>query len=118
MRFLFDEHVSLAAARELVRRGIDITHVVDIPGLVSAPDPVVLEHAIEEDRILVTRNYRDFAPLVDGLNRLGRSLPGVLFLPTSVPQNDPGAHVRAIENWLRDCPPGSNPVENTYLWLH
>lgn len=116
MRFFFDVHVNQTAVRELARRGLDVEHAKEI-GMDRADDPVLLQYAIEQDRILVTRNYCDFAPLVAELNRLGRSFPGVLFLSNSIPQGDPGAHVREIEKWVNSCPPDVNPVENTYIWL-
>src|ERR1044072_6981872 len=116
MRFFFDEHVSRPAAHELVKRGFDIAHVLEV-GMKSASDPAVLEYAMEHGRILVTRNYRDFAPLVQLLNSQGRSFPGVLFIPHSISQRDTGGHVRAIEAWVESCPPGLNPAENTLIWL-
>ena len=116
MRFFFDEHVSQPAARELVKRGLDVEHVLDV-GMKSASDPAVLEYAIEHGRILVTRNYRDFVPLVQVLNRRGRTFPGVLFLAHSIAPGDAGAHVHAIAGWVASCPPDTNPVENTFLWL-
>ncbi|HSU15655.1 DUF5615 family PIN-like protein [Longimicrobium sp.] len=116
MRFLFDVHISEAAARELVRRGIDVVHATEA-GLREASDPELLEHAIGEGRIVLTRNYHDFAPLVEALNRAGRSFPGVLFLSTSIPQGNAGAHVNRIEAWIASCPPGYNPVQNTFGWI-
>ncbi|HEU4455326.1 MAG TPA: DUF5615 family PIN-like protein [Longimicrobium sp.] len=116
MRFFFDEHVSRPAAHALVKRGVDVEHITDV-GMARASDPEVLEYAIEHGRILVTRNYKDFAPLVQALNRMRRPFPGVLFLAHSIPPGDPGSHVRAIEDWIRGCPPGVNLVENTYLWI-
>jgi predicted nuclease of predicted toxin-antitoxin system len=116
MRFLFDVHVSVAAARELVRRGVDVVHATGA-GLREASDPELLEHAIGDDRIVVTRNYRDFAPLVEALNRAGRSFPGVLFLSTSIPQGNPGAHVTRIEAWIASCAPVENPLQDTFGWI-
>lgn len=116
MRFLFDVHVSEAAARELVRRGHDVVHAVDA-GLREADDPVLLERAIHDGRILVTRNYQDFAPLVEALNRAGRSFPGVLFLSTAIPQGNAGAHVNRLEGWISSCPADVNPVQDTFGWL-
>jgi hypothetical protein len=50
----------------------------------------------------VTRNDRDFAPLVAARAAAGESFPGVLFLPVSIPQADVGAHVLALERWIAD----------------
>lgn len=116
MRFLFDVHVNETAARELVRRGHDVVHAVEA-GLREADDPALLEHAIADGRILVTRNYQDFAPLVEALNRGGRSFPGVLFLSTGIPQGNAGAHVTRFEAWISSCPPDLNPVLDTFGWI-
>lgn len=116
MRFLFDVHVNETAARELVRRGHDVVHAVEA-GLREADDPTLLEHAITEGWILVTRNYQDFAPLVEALNRAGRSFPGVLFLSTAIPQGNAGAHVNRIEAWISSVPPEENLVQDTLGWI-
>lgn len=116
MRFFFDVHVNRAATRELVRRGLDVVHANDVE-LGEAEDPELLEYALSEERILVTRNYQDFAPLVEALNRAGRSFPGVLFLSASIPQGNAGAHVTKIEAWVASCPPGHNPVQDTFGWI-
>lgn len=46
----------------LVARGVDVVHALDTV-FVSAPDVVVLEWASRQDRVIVTRNYRDFSNL-------------------------------------------------------
>jgi hypothetical protein len=67
----------------------------------------------------VTRNYQDFAPLVEQAARQRLRFPGVLFLAQSLPQSDIGAHVRALESWLeRARAAGANPLESTLGWLH
>jgi predicted nuclease of predicted toxin-antitoxin system len=117
LRFLFDQHVSGPAVRQLRDRGVDIIHVADV-GLSTADDPRIFHWAMKERRIFVTRNYRDFAPLVDAFTRRGEPFPGVLFYPTSVRQNDAGHHVRALLEWLEVASArGINPVENSYAWL-
>lgn len=99
LRFLFDEHLNLPACQALRKRGLDVTHVIEM-GLAGASDPEVLSAAAAESRIMVTRNYSDFAKLVEAFNARGRSFPGVLFVPVSLPQTDAGALVRAIERWI------------------
>lgn len=93
---LLDEHVNLAAYQQLLARGMDVAHVL-AAGLAGSPDPEVLQWAIDAGRIVVTRNYQDFAPLVQNLAARAVPFPGVLFLSTSIRQNDVGAHVRTIE---------------------
>lgn len=85
MKFLIDEDLSPKVAEWLrVEDGIDAIHVRD-RGLLGYPDPVILQKAYEEDRILVTANVKDF-------QRLARSHtlhPGiVLVLDGSLPRDD------------------------------
>jgi predicted nuclease of predicted toxin-antitoxin system len=99
LRFLFDEHVNKPACDALRERGVDAVHVLDI-GLEGASDPEVLDRAATEGRIVVTRNYRDFAGLVEAYNARQQSFPGVLFLAASLSQANVGGHVRGVEAWI------------------
>lgn len=110
-----DNHVHHGACRELQRRGVDVEHVGDV-GLGDADDVEVLEYAIRDERIVAARNYADFARLVETMNREGRAFPGVLFLAPAISNDDPGAHVTAILDWL-DRHEGRNPIENSGGWL-
>jgi len=113
-RFLFDEHVNVPAMKQLQGRGIDVVHVGDV-GLARAKDETIFDWARRENRIIVTRNYQDFAPLVEQAARQRLRFPGVLFLAQSLPQSDIGAHARALE---RARAAGANPLESTLGWLH
>lgn len=117
LRFVFDQHMSGPALRQLRSRDIDVVHVAEV-GLSEASDPDIFRWAVAEGRIVVTRSYRDFAPLV-GIS-LDRStpFPGILFCATSIRHNDAGAHVRALEAWIREARArGENPVQNSFGWL-
>ena len=121
---LLDEHVNVGAYQQLLARDVDAYEVgvalagaVLDAGLAGAPDPEVLQWAIVEGRVVVTRNYRDFAPLVQNLAASGVPFPGVLFLATSIRQNDIGAHVRAIEAWVTAFAAGDKSVTNSFSWL-
>lgn len=113
---LFDEHVNVTACRQLQADGVDVVHALEV-GLGSTPDPDIMRWGIEQDRIVVTRNYQDFAPLVQSLAGRGMSFPGVLFLSTSVRQNDVGAHVRAIRGWITAFAGGDTSVAGSFAWL-
>ncbi len=113
---LFDEHVNAVACRQLQAQGVDVVHVLEV-GLEGASDPDVLQWAIASGRVVVTRNYRDFAPLALALARRGEPFPGVLFLPSSIPQGDVGAHVRAVQAWIAARAAGETSVENGFGWL-
>ena len=115
-RFLFDEQVSKPACDALRARGVDVTHVLDI-GLARASDAEVLACASSEARIGGTRNYRDFAALVEAYRAGGKRLPGVLFLSVSLSQSDVGAHVGAMEEWIAGRGAEGESMENSIGWL-
>lgn len=114
---LLDEHIAVSAARELRERDVDAVHVLE-EGLGGTPDPRLLRWCQEHGRILVTRNYKDFAPLVEMLSRRGERFPGVLFVSPSIAQHDVGAHLRAVEAWLDRREDHEADVTGTFGWLH
>ena len=124
LRLLFDEHVSTPACHVLREHGVDVRHVLDV-GLGRAPDSDVLAWAAAEGRIVVTRNDRDFATLIEAYTAHGWSFPGVLFLPASLSQADVGAHGRAIEAWMaiqaaadpEGVDAGRSPITNSFAWV-
>ncbi|HEY7328243.1 MAG TPA: DUF5615 family PIN-like protein [Gemmataceae bacterium] len=63
MRIYLDEDIASALLAQLLRRaGHDVLLPADL-GLSGEPDTVVLRNAIREDRVLLSRNYRDFENL-------------------------------------------------------
>lgn len=117
--FLFDELVHFQAYVQLKRRGVDVEHIGNT-SMRGCSDLAVLDFAANAGRIVLTRNYRDFAPLVESFSSQGRSFPGVLFIASSVPQSDAGAHVAALEHWIASNSNSMrmNPVANTFAWLN
>lgn len=119
-RFLFDQHVNGRSLRQLRKRGVDVLHVAEV-GLAEADDADIFVWAMRESRLVVTRNYRDFVPLVQSHASHGgsdRDSPGVLFDPTSIRESDVGGHVRALERWIERAEAiGGNPARNGYEWL-
>lgn len=85
MKFLIDEDLSpKAAARLRMEGGFDAIHVRDRDWL-GKPDPIILQRAYEEDRILVTANVKDFQRLA----RVRELHPGiVLFLAGSLSRDE------------------------------
>lgn len=116
LRFLCDEHIGVPVYRALEKAGFDVVHLLAL-GLGGTRDPEVLQYARDEGRILLTRNYQDFAPLVERWVIVQEGFPGVLFIATSIFQADVGAHVRALKRWAEDAGEGSRSIENTYGWL-
>lgn len=116
-RFVFDQHVNARALKQLQARGLDVVHVAEV-GLSEADDPEIFAWSIDQGRIIVTRNYQDFAPLVSAYAEDARAFPGVLFIATSVPHADAGHHVRSLLAWIEAADQaGHNPVASTYGWL-
>jgi predicted nuclease of predicted toxin-antitoxin system len=116
-RFLFDQHVNGPAMHVLRAQGADVVSVADV-GLARADDVAILRWAQREERIVVTRNYRDFAPLAEALAARRQSFPGVLLLATSIRQSDVGGHVAALTMWIANAErSGRNPVQDSVGWL-
>lgn len=115
--FLFDQHVNGPAMYALRAQGVDIVHAAEI-GMARADDASLLQWAQREGRIIVTRNYRDFAPLAEALAARRSAFPGVLFLASSIPHSDVGAHVRALTTWIAVVQQsGHNSVQGSCAWL-
>lgn len=76
MKFFIDECLSPQLARRLNERNIDAFHPLGV-GRRGEDDHVILRRCIEEDRIIVTENARDFRGLV-GRQELH---PGLIILP-------------------------------------
>lgn len=85
MKFLIDEDLSPKVAERLrLDSGLDVFHVRE-RNLLGQPDPVILQRAYEEDRILVTANVKDFQRLA----RARELHPGiVLFLAGSLSRDE------------------------------
>lgn len=66
-------------------------------------DPQVLQLAAEQERILVTRNSRDFAPLLRGWSEERRHHSGCILIWT-LAHNEFGAIVNGITKLLREHP--------------
>ncbi len=115
--FLFDQHVNARALKQLRAQGLDLVHAAEV-GLSEADDPEVFAWSIAQGRIIVTRNYQDFAPLVSAHAKKGLAFPGVLFIATSIPHADAGHHVRSLLAWIEAADQaGHNPIASTYGWL-
>jgi predicted nuclease of predicted toxin-antitoxin system len=101
MRLYLDED---SASRELVRflerAGHDVSTAQEAK-LIGESDPLQLTQAVLDDRICMTKNYRDFRQLHILVMQCGGSHPGIFALRSD---NDrrrdmkPGQIVTAIEN--------------------
>jgi NAD(P)-dependent dehydrogenase (short-subunit alcohol dehydrogenase family) len=77
LRLLLDAHVSgRVMATALAKRGHDVRALTDEPALEGLDDEDVLRLAVEQDRILVTYDVKDFPPLLRAWAEAGRGHAG------------------------------------------
>jgi predicted nuclease of predicted toxin-antitoxin system len=86
MRFLADEHINLAIARDLLREEPDLD-IVELrqAALLGAPDPEVLEWAAREGCVLVTRDMGTVPDYAFARVAAGLPMPGVFVLRHKAP---------------------------------
>ncbi len=83
MRLLLDANLSgRRIARPLRDDGHDVVALTERPELEGLADPEVLGLAAGDGRILITRNSRDFAPLLRDWAEAGRSHAGCVLIWT------------------------------------
>jgi hypothetical protein len=103
VRLLLDENVHVRVAGALATLGVDAVHAIDA-GLQGSSDVTLFEWAAREDRVIVTRDYADFAHLARVAARSGRRFAGVLFLSRLLRPDDVGGIARALQERLRTGP--------------
>lgn len=87
-RLLLDEMIGPRVAEQLRAQGLDVRSVVTDAALRGLPDETVLEHAHQDQRILVTRNIVDFARLDQHWKAEHRGHAGLVMVPEQAfPQN-------------------------------
>jgi predicted nuclease of predicted toxin-antitoxin system len=87
----------------LTKRGHDVLSLASDAALGALDDPQVLELAAEQSRILVTRNARDFAPLLREWAEADRHHAGCILIWT-LAHHEFGAIIRGVTRLLDDCP--------------
>jgi len=97
---------------ELESRGIRAIHAAE-EDLATADARGLLESAIEDECLLVTRNYADMSDLAAAYRHAGRDFPGVLFLPPD--PLAPAAQADRIAAWL--AAGGAESATNSCEWL-
>jgi hypothetical protein len=81
VRLLLDANLSPRRIAEPLRNaGHDVMALAAEPALEGLDDPEVLALATGQERILVTRNSRDFAPIVRGWAESGRDHAGCILI--------------------------------------
>ncbi len=86
VRFLADENLNREIVTGLLRlvEDIDIVRVQDV-GLRTADDPVILQWAAAEGRVLVTHDIATVPDFAHGRVSAGLSMPGVFIVRTALP---------------------------------
>jgi nucleoside-diphosphate-sugar epimerase len=79
---LLDEMFSGAIAEQLRAKGHDVLAVVADPALIGLPDDLILAHAADTGRALVTANIKDFMPLDARYRAAGQTHAGLILVPT------------------------------------
>ncbi len=79
-----DEGFRHAITRQLRERGVDVVTAQEV-GLVRTPDPVILEWAANEGRIVITDDVSTMREYANDRLRAGLPVPGVLLIPQSIP---------------------------------
>lgn len=83
MRLLLDANLSPRGLAEPLRKaGHDVLALAAEPAFEGLDDPEVLRLATRERRILVTRNSRDFAPILREWAEAGRTHAGCILIWT------------------------------------
>lgn len=83
MRLLLDANLSpRGIAAKLRKNGHDVLALAEDATFEGLPDPQVLELAASEQRVLITRNSRDFAPLARQWAEAGRPHAGIILIWT------------------------------------
>lgn len=110
LRYLLDEDVNPAVSEAARALDLDVVsvHAIERTGI-SFPDHVQLRHAAGERRILVTRNRDDFIRLTRDFFQAGEPHFGVLVIPHTLPNKDPGRVARALKRWHDERPAEQGP---------
>jgi predicted nuclease of predicted toxin-antitoxin system len=98
LRYLLDEDVHPEAATAARGLGLDILSVHEA-GRRGRTDYDQLRLAAADGRIFVTRNRDDYLTLTVEAFRTGEPHHGVLILPHTLPNTQPGRIARAVAAW-------------------
>lgn len=83
-----------------IARGLGLNAVsVHEIGRRGLPDLDQFQFAVRQGHILITRNRDDFRMLVESFFQEGKSIPGVLVVPRSLPNNQPERIAHALNRW-------------------
>ena len=86
MKWLADENLDNAIVRGLLRRSyeFDIVRAQDVPQVSGEEDPVMLDWATRNGRVVLTHDVSTMIPAMRELLRVSRCAP-IVFVPDSLP---------------------------------
>lgn len=106
MRWLIDEMLPPTTADELTQRGHDAIAAV-AAGLAGSDDADVFQRAVDDDRVVVTENFADFAALLEQAASRDEGVAPVVFVRESSFPAGPGLAFHLAEHlhaWAEDHP--------------
>lgn len=110
MRYLLDEDVNPAVSEAARVLDLDVVSVHEIERTgIAFPDDAQLRFAAAEERVMVTRNRDDFIRLTREFFQAGERHFGVLVIPHTLPNKDPGRIPRALKRWQDGRPMDEEP---------
>jgi predicted nuclease of predicted toxin-antitoxin system len=105
LRLLLDANLSpRGIAAKLRNNGHDVLALAEDATFEGLPDPEVLELAASEQRVLITRNSRDFAPLARQWAEAGRPHAGIIILIWTLDHSQFAEILAGVERQLRERP--------------
>jgi hypothetical protein len=119
LKLLLDEMFSPAIAAELRDRGHDVVAIKEHPEWQAMPDRDIVALARREQRVIVTKDIRDFRPLhAELVTAEGPGHPGMVFVPASISlaKAATGQVVSALEAKLAEYP-GDEDLANGETWV-
>jgi hypothetical protein len=100
-----DEDLSPVIAEILRRRGLDVSSAHEV-GTTQLSDAQQLHHTTQAERVLVTRNLRDFVVLAGDYIARGQAHAGIILVPAVFRGNEFAAIADAIERIVAANPDG------------
>lgn len=95
MEYYLDENTSLASVRAIRAVGLAAASSHEL-AMNGSTDVEQLRFAARHGWVLVTRDQGDFKDAIDELDSAGEEFPGVLFIPRSFVDSDPGSLARGL----------------------
>jgi predicted nuclease of predicted toxin-antitoxin system len=116
MKLLLDEHQSPKVAAQLAKAGFDVVAASSQAHTRNITDEELLAVATADNRVIVTENIADFAPLAAHWAADGRTHPGIILThPDKFNRSRasyPGSLIRALKVIL-SAPP---PSDDSWVW--